>query len=159
MKQKWYLNTWLICILFAFWFIYGIPLVVGIILLMLKAKDEKKLKIQIELLNSDVQKYEQMMTPEMQNAIDLKRHVENLQKNEVLITQRIDDLNVKSSALEYQIKEKQKQIITFDDEILVQEFGLYTPQYDFTSALDYKEELAKIRSLQKDLIKNKNNAV
>ena len=155
MKQKWYLNTWLICILFAFWFIYGIPLVVGIILLMLKAKDEKKLKIQIELLNSDVQKYEQMMTPEMQNAIDLKRHVENLQKNEVLITQRIDDLNVKSSALEYQIKEKQKQIITFDDEILVQEFGLYTPQYDFTSALDYKEELAKIRSLQKDLIKNK----
>ena len=72
MKQKWYLNTWLICILFAFWFIYGIPLVVGIILLMLKAKDEKKLKIQIELLNSDVQKYEQMMTPEMQNAIDLK---------------------------------------------------------------------------------------
>lgn len=41
MKQKWYLNTWLICILFAFWFIYGIPLVVGIILLMLKAKDEK----------------------------------------------------------------------------------------------------------------------
>ncbi|MFR8383389.1 MAG: DUF4041 domain-containing protein [Clostridium sp.] len=31
-----------------------------------------------------------------------------------------------------------------DDEILVQEFGLYTPQYDFASALDYKEELSKI---------------
>ena len=42
-----------------------------------------------------------------------------------------------------------------DDEILVQEFGLYKPQYDFASALDYKEALAEIRSEQKTLIKNK----
>ena len=43
-----------------------------------------------------------------------------------------------------------------DDEIIVQEFGLYQPHYDFASALDYKEELAKIRAKQKELIKNKN---
>lgn len=42
-----------------------------------------------------------------------------------------------------------------DDEILVQEFGLYKPQFDFASSLDYKEELSKIRATQKDLIKNK----
>ena len=42
-----------------------------------------------------------------------------------------------------------------DDEILVQEFGLYEPQFDFASALDYKEALTAIRATQKELIKNK----
>ena len=42
-----------------------------------------------------------------------------------------------------------------DDEILVQEFGLYKPQYDFANSLDYKERLAKVRDQQKTLIKEK----
>ena len=42
-----------------------------------------------------------------------------------------------------------------DDEILVQEFGLYKPQFDFASALDYKEVLSEIRASQKQLIKDK----
>lgn len=29
MNQKWYLKTWLICILFAFWWAYGVPLIIG----------------------------------------------------------------------------------------------------------------------------------
>ena len=41
-----------------------------------------------------------------------------------------------------QIADKKKELICMEDEVLVQEFGLYTPQYDFASALDYKEELA-----------------
>ncbi len=43
-----------------------------------------------------------------------------------------------------------------DDEILVQEFGLYKPLYDFASALDYKEALAEIRASQKALIRSGN---
>ncbi len=39
---------------------------------------------------------------------------------------------------------------------MVQEFGLYKPTFNFASSLGYKEELAKIRSLQKELIKSKN---
>lgn len=53
------------------------------------------------------------------------------------------------------ISEKRSQLIVMDDEILVQEFGLYKPTFDFATSLDYKEELAKIRSTQKELIKNK----
>ena len=40
----------------------------------------------------------------------------------------------------------------------MQEFGLYTPQFEFATSLDYKEELAKIRVKQKELIKS-NRAV
>lgn len=155
MNQKWYLKTWLICILFACWFIYGIPLIVGIIFLILKLKDEKNLLTQMNQLISENQRYAQMMTPEMQSAITLQKHVENLHKEEISITKHINELNNKSATLEQAIELKQKQLISFDDEILVQEFGLYTPQFDFATALGYKEELAKVRAVQKDLIKSK----
>lgn len=155
LKQKWYLKTWLICILFACWFIYGIPLIIGIVLLVLKLKDEKNLLTQMNQLISENQRFAQMMTPEMQSAIALQKHVESLHQEEVSITEHINELSSKSTTLEQTIKSKQKQIISLDDEILVQEFGLYTPQFDFATALDYKEELAKVRTLQKDLIKNK----
>ncbi len=42
-----------------------------------------------------------------------------------------------------------------EDDIQVQEFGLYKPTYDFASSLDYKEKLLEIRATQKDLIKKK----
>lgn len=155
MKQKWYLNSILICVLFACWFIYGIPLIIGIILLVFKVRNEKNLSAQMNDLISDNQRYAQMLTPEMQDAVLLQKHVEGLRQEETSISNHINKLNSKSAELERQIELKKKQLIFFDDEILVQEFGLYTPQFDFASALDYKEELAKIRSLQKDLIKNK----
>ena len=67
------------------------------------------------------------------------------------IIDKKSDINI----LEREIAEKKKQVVLLDDEILVQEFGLYKPQFDFASALDYKEALAAIRANQKELIKNK----
>lgn len=48
MKRKWYLQTWFICILFACWFLYGIPLIIGIILLLFKNKEDKRILQQAE---------------------------------------------------------------------------------------------------------------
>ena len=155
MKQKWYLKTWVICILFAFWFVYGIPLIIGIILLILKRKEDNLIISQLDSLMVDNQRYAEMLTPEMKNAIDLKKQIEKFQQEKTSITSRIAELNNKIADLGKTVKDKQKQIISLDEEILVQEFGLYTPQFEFATALDYKEELAKIRALQKDLIKNK----
>lgn len=154
MKEKWYLKTWLICILFALWF-FGIPLVIGLILLVLKLKNEKAMSAQMSELIFDNQKYQQMMTPEMQNGVELQKLIEKLHQEEVNVAERISDLNIKAADLESKIKSKRAQLISFDDEILVQEFGLYTPQFDFATALDYKEELAKIRAIQKEYIKSK----
>lgn len=155
MKQKWYLNSILISVLFFCWFIYGIPLIIGIILLVFKVKDEKNLISQMNELVSDNQRYVQMLTPEMQDAVVLQKRVDCLRQEEISTNNHINGLNSKALELERQIAQKKKQLIFLDDEIVVQEFGLYTPQFDFASALDYKEELAKIRTLQKELIKNK----
>lgn len=155
MKQKWYLNSILICVLFFCWFIYGIPLIIGIILLVFKVKNEKNQISQINELISDNQRYVQMLTPEMQDAVVLQKHVDCLRQEELSTNNRINNLNSKALELERQIAQKKNKLIFLDDEIVVQEFGLYTPQFDFASALDYKEELANIRTLQKDLIKNK----
>ncbi len=155
MKQKWYLNSILICVLFFCWFIYGIPLIIGIILLVFKVKNEKNQISQINELISDNHRYVQMLTPEMQDAVVLQKHVDCLRQEELSTNNRINNLNSKALELERQIAQKKNKLIFLDDEIVVQEFGLYTPQFDFASALDYKEELANIRTLQKDLIKNK----
>lgn len=64
---------------------------------------------------------------------------------------RISNIN----DLDQEIQNRKSQIISLDDEILVQEFGLYRPQFQFANALGYKEKLAQIRAEQKQLIKNK----
>ena len=56
--------------------------------------------------------------------------------------------------LDLEIASKKQQIITFDDAILVQEFGLYSPRFDFINSSEYKEKLSQIRGYQKACIKN-----
>lgn len=156
MKQKWYLKTWLIALLFALWFLYGIPLLLGIILLVIKNKKDKQFQQSYDSLLADNAHYQSLLTPEMQDAITFRRHIDSLHQEEQSLSSNIASLNNKISALDKQISNKQKNLLVLDDEIVVQEFGLYKPQFDFASALDYKEKLQEIRQLQKDLIKNKN---
>ena len=96
-----------------------------------------------------------LVTPEMRDAHSLQLFVETLKSKQAAIEKEISKNTDTLQNIEDQINERKKQLICMDEEVLVQEFGLYTPQYDFASALDYKEELAKIRQVQKDLIKEK----
>lgn len=96
-----------------------------------------------------------IMTPEMQDAAKLQQHINSLHQEEQRLTNSLNSLNSDIQQLNIIIAQKKAQIIQIDEEILVQEFGLYKPQFDFASSLDYKEELAKIRAWQKELIKKK----
>ncbi len=115
-------------------------------------------KTELETLKQEYERMQSLMTPEMQEAFALKQEISNLQRELDSIESSINTKNTELSTLENFIQEKRKQIICLDDEIIVQEFGLYKPQYDFASSLDYKEKLAEARARQKALIKN-NNAV
>lgn len=172
-KPRWYFNTWFIALLSACWFLYGIPILLAAVLMFLKNKNEKTLYAQANQLYSDNCKYEKLLTPEMQDAYQLQLFIDTLHKEESHVKANIDKHNETVEKINSQIKEleeqletkkkdydkqieiKKKELIVMDEDILVQEFGLYKPQYDFASALGYKEELAKIRSTQKELIKNK----
>lgn len=130
-------------------------------------------KTELEDLQRKYNDLETLMTPEMQNVLTLQNKAHEL--NEAIREQqsslvqlstehqhRMDELDQKYlkkqkeiDKLDSLIKSKQAEILSLDDEILVQEFGLYKPKYDFANALDYKEELEKIRAKQKELIKKK----
>lgn len=166
MEKKWYLKTWLICLLFAFWFVYGIPLLLGIVLLILKSKAEKSVAEHTNQLETENSHLKELLTPEMQDAHALQMLVAKLQEEQSVVKDSIEKLKQDCqkeiskkedvlSKIEQEISQKGKQLIQLDEEILVQEFGLYQPQYNFASALGYKDKLAEIRAEQKELIKVK----
>lgn len=116
----------------------------------------------INELEEEKQNLEKLICPEASKLLALQKELEDLhvKQNDKLnqINKLDDSINEKFaelSVLENSISEKRKQLVCMDDDIVVQEFGLYKPQYDFASALNYKEALEKIRYKQKELIKNK----
>ena len=56
--------------------------------------------------------------------------------------------------LNEKINNLKNQIIVFEDTLLLQDYGLYTPRYDFLNSEEYKLRLEKIRTEQKEMIKN-----
>ena len=61
--------------------------------------------------------------------------------------------------LDNTLKEKKNGLILVEDELEMQEVGLYEPKYDFLTAVLFKEKLDEIRKKQKEFIKNKIAAV
>ena len=55
-----------------------------------------------------------------------------------------------------QIQEKQKGLADLDEELLVEEFGLYKPTYNFANSTQYKDKLSEVRARQKEIIKREN---
>lgn len=124
-----------------------------------KANDEMK---KLRHLNSSMQQeIQKLKTPEMQNIDklnamrdEINRSIADINATKTGLEQEIQNLNGTISTLNNQITAKRKQLIETDEEILLQEFGLYTPKYEFAKADEYKAKLVKIRQQQKELIKN-----
>lgn len=122
----------------------------------------KQYKAELESLQQKHDDLCVLMTPELQDAFSLQNKVRELEKDIQIKQDNISELQKNIAQKENEISkcnneisQKKKEIISLDEEILVQEFGLYKPHFEFANALDYKEELTKIRQKQKDLIKNK----
>lgn len=56
--------------------------------------------------------------------------------------------------LERQVKEKRKELVLMDDEILLQSFGFYKPKYDLMNSEAYKVRMEQVRAEQAALIKS-----
>ena len=89
----------------------------------------------------------ELMTPEMQDAAALSMKITELEK-------RYEKLQNECAHAEKKIQTLKSEAIFFEDAIIFQDFGLYTPRYDFINAEAYKLQLDKIRTDQKDMIKN-----
>lgn len=98
-------------------------------------------------LTTDNANLQNLLTPEMQDTFLLQQMTSQLEEKK-------NELKQSVNILDKEIQEKRNKLIVLDEEVLIQQFGLYKPQFDFASALDYKEALAKIRAQQKELIKS-----
>lgn len=135
-----------------------------------------KMEAKIAILENEKAALESLLTPEMQDLESLKKqiaesqvefahqkvmqeqklkeqydkYISEITKQKSLIVAYNDEIN----ELQSTIKGLKKSIITFSDEILVQDFGLYEPRYSFLNADSYKAELTNIRNMQKAMIKD-----
>lgn len=95
-----------------------------------------------------------LMTPELQEASNLLAKITDLNNQLDKLEKQLRSKEYVLNNLESQISAKKSQLISFDDDILVQEFGLYSPRYSFNTSDEYKEQLKKIRDQQKACIKS-----
>ena len=111
-------------------------------------KDLESLKKQIA--ESQVEFAHQKITQEQLLKEQYDKYMDEISKQKSLILAYNDEINELNS----NIKDLKKDIITFSDEILVQDFGLYEPRFSFINADAYKAELTNIRNKQKAMIKD-----
>lgn len=135
---------------------------------------------QIEELQAQLAYTQAQLTPEQQEAQTIEARIASLQlqqqqaeaalqeqqrraekeiKNQQAeIEKRRKQLEGQNSAvvqLQSQIAKLQQQVGSLNDEIDMQEYGIYRPTYDFANSDKYKEELKHVRQMQKDMIKAK----
>ncbi|MBO4950808.1 MAG: DUF4041 domain-containing protein [Clostridia bacterium] len=113
-----------------------------------------KIKAENERLSTELADAKKMLTPEMLDACKLEQHIRDLEQHEIAIHKQIEEKNAEIAKIQSNIDSRKKTLVDIDEQLLYQDFALYKPKYDFVNSDEYKERLDKIRSKQKDLIKN-----
>lgn len=90
---------------------------------------------------------------------DINGEINNLNKDKQDLISEISRLKRKYNLLKKIVSKKENSIIELDEIILLQDFGLYTPTYDFVYSEQYKLELEHIRDKQKRMILDKKAAI
>ncbi len=99
------------------------------------------------------------LTPEMADAAYAASRIRLLNDEALRLQGEIEAKVEKSAGLDAQIEEKRRKLVTFDDEILVQEFGLYEPRFDFANSSQYADRLKRVRERQKESVRQFNESL
>lgn len=120
----------------------------------------KQYKNEADALKAENEQLKAMMTPEMNTAVALQNEISILQQQSYSLNQTIQqqnqtlsELSTQIDTLNSQIAVKSQEIFKLDEEIGMQEFGLYRPTYDFATSEQYAARLKTVRDGQKNMIK------
>ena len=121
----------------------------------------KQFKNDIERLAAENAYLNSLLTPEMRTAVSINAEIQKLTAEKLSIQTSIEEhqeqceeLLQEINLLDKEIEEKKELVIILDDELLYQDFGLYTPIYNLMNSEMYKDKLAVVREQQKNMIKN-----
>lgn len=93
------------------------------------------------------------------DIINLKVEVDKLSDECCRLNSDINTLVAKKEIINKLIERKKKELIELNDNILLQDFGMYNPVYDLGPSEFYKQRLEEIREKQKMLILGKSAAI
>lgn len=119
---------------------------------------EERLSSEIAMLQSrcsELSQYEKIADIEREKENTLSFIQEQNTKFEQDKQQHINEINSlesKITSLSEEVKQRESQIVELDETILLQEFGMYSPIYDFANSETYKDRLDAIRTEQKNMI-------
>ncbi|MGL6184444.1 MAG: DUF4041 domain-containing protein [Clostridium chrysemydis] len=108
-----------------------------------------------ERLNSEIEGLKKLLKPEHKEIIDLNLEIKNLKADKVKITENINSLLIDKTNLLKEIDNLKEEIIILNDELSMQEFGLYKPIYNYETSEEYRNNIEKVRNIQKTMVKNK----
>ncbi len=100
-----------------------------------------------------LRKLQASFTPEMKEHDTAVAELKKVSNEIIASKKEVDRLKDEIKKKNRELIEAEKKYIQMDEKIQMQEFGLYTPKYDFASSEKYKERLNAIREKQKQLIK------
>lgn len=106
-----------------------------------------------------IQELERLATPEIRKLADINTEIKNRETTLASINESIDKQKVELNKVKELIKEANKRLTVVDEEVELESFALYKPQFDFCRSEEYKAELEKIRDREKQMIKNKSAAI
>lgn len=118
-------------------------------------KETEELKNELEDLKKKTEELKKLLTPEQRETQRILRYLNEVQEKRDTLDREVENLKVELTDLENKKSIRSKELIMLDEEILMQDFGLYQPKYDFATSDQYKKKLEEIRNKQKDMIKNK----
>lgn len=124
----------------------------------LAKEKEERLSSEIAMLQSrcsELSQYENIADIEREKEKTLSFIQEQNTRFEQDKQQHINEINsleAQITSLSEEVKQKKSQIVELDETILLQEFGMYSPIYDFANSEMYKDRLDAIRTEQKNMI-------
>ena len=154
-KNKWYLQTWFICLLFAAWPLV-VPPIIGIVLLILQYKESAKLKKFYEGINS-INEYKEKRRVELDTYE--KGVKERCNKSESEGQERLDklkntsnELSSEISNLKSKLKELQNNIFDLHRDYFVQSI---VPEVDDNiTSEEYKNKLSMLKVEENEFLKS-----
>lgn len=117
-------------------------------------KSFQEIKDEIKNLNNikDI-KTKELKKVEEKATKELKNNISKLKEERSFLQKDISNLNFRKLEKEKAIEELNNEIIELRDEVLLQSFSLYKPQYDFINSAQYKYKLDDVREEQKNMIR------
>ena len=109
-----------------------------------------------EILQAECTRLKDILGSDEDKVISAKALLLSLQKKRNGLDEEINKANMDLKAIQAQIRELEKEYVTLDEAVLLQSFGLYHSQYDYSSSNEYKDHITDIKRQQEDLVlKNK----